>query len=155
MKHAFTLIELLVAVAIVAILAAIAVPNLLEAQMRSKVSRVRADLRTVRTALEAYAVDSGTYPINASGFGFTGDLVGLLQPVAYLSSLPTDPFSLPAFYFYQSASRISPASAERFGEYVLASTGPDGHLQTTLSATIEYDPTNGTASGGDIVVQHR
>jgi len=66
MKHrrltAFTLIELLIVVAIIAILAAIAVPNFLEAQVRSKVSRVRSDLRTNVTALEAYRVDNQAYP---------------------------------------------------------------------------------------------
>jgi len=59
---AFTLIELLIVVAIIAILAAIAVPNFLEAQTRSKVSRVLNDLRTMRTAVESYSVDSVKYP---------------------------------------------------------------------------------------------
>lgn len=58
----FTLIELLIVVAIIAILAAIAVPNFLEAQVRSKVSRARADLRSLATAVEAYAVDNNKYP---------------------------------------------------------------------------------------------
>ncbi|HUT24281.1 MAG TPA: prepilin-type N-terminal cleavage/methylation domain-containing protein, partial [Sumerlaeia bacterium] len=53
----FTLIELLIVVAIIAILAAIAVPNFLEAQVRSMVSRVRADLRSLATAQEAYFTD--------------------------------------------------------------------------------------------------
>jgi prepilin-type N-terminal cleavage/methylation domain-containing protein len=58
----FTLIELLIVVAIIAILAAIAVPNFLEAQTRAKVARVRADLRTLATGLEAYRVDQNEYP---------------------------------------------------------------------------------------------
>ena len=60
-RKAFTLIELLIVVAIIAILAAIAVPNFLEAQVRAKVSRVKNDMRTGATGLEAYAVDYGKY----------------------------------------------------------------------------------------------
>ena len=59
--RAFTLIELLIVVAIIAILAAIAVPNFLEAQTRSKVSRSKADIRTQAIAMEAYFVDHNSY----------------------------------------------------------------------------------------------
>jgi prepilin-type N-terminal cleavage/methylation domain-containing protein len=62
MKKAFTLIELLIVVAIIAILAAIAVPNFLEAQVRAKVSRCQNDMRALTTGLEAYAVDYNAYP---------------------------------------------------------------------------------------------
>lgn len=62
MKKAFTLIELLIVVAIIAILAAIAVPNFLEAQTRAKVSRVASDQRTYATALETYMIDNSAYP---------------------------------------------------------------------------------------------
>ena len=61
----FTLIELLIVVAIIAILAAIAVPNFLEAQTRSKVSRVRSDQRSMATAIETYYVDNNEYPAMA------------------------------------------------------------------------------------------
>ncbi|MDX2176343.1 MAG: prepilin-type N-terminal cleavage/methylation domain-containing protein [Candidatus Sumerlaeia bacterium] len=60
--RAFTLVELLIVVAIIAILAAIAVPNFLEAQVRAKVSRARSDQRALATALEAYRVDNAAYP---------------------------------------------------------------------------------------------
>ncbi|MCC7392798.1 prepilin-type N-terminal cleavage/methylation domain-containing protein [Candidatus Sumerlaeota bacterium] len=65
-KSGFTLIELLIVVAIIAILAAIAVPNFLEAQTRAKVTRAKADHRTIATALESYFVDNNKYPPQAS-----------------------------------------------------------------------------------------
>ena len=66
-SRGFTLIELLIVVAIIAILAAIAVPNFLEAQTRSKVSRVMADHRSIATGLEAYYIDNNQYPCCQEG----------------------------------------------------------------------------------------
>lgn len=79
-------------VAIIAILAAIAVPNFLEAQVRAKTARVKSDLRSLSTAVEAYVVDANHYPP-----GCPGDLVKNLSrittPVAYLTSVAmSDPF---------------------------------------------------------------
>ncbi|HUT23537.1 MAG TPA: prepilin-type N-terminal cleavage/methylation domain-containing protein [Sumerlaeia bacterium] len=54
---ALTLIELLIVVAMIAVLAAIAVPNFLEAQVRSKVSRVQNGQRAIATAMESRFVD--------------------------------------------------------------------------------------------------
>lgn len=88
----FTLIELLIVVAIIAILAAIAVPNFLEAQVRAKVSRAKTDLRTIATGLEAYGVDSNHYPPNDGAYNVTP--IQLSTPVAYLStSILFDPFT--------------------------------------------------------------
>ena len=58
---AFTLIELLIVVAIITILAAIAVPNFLEAQTRSKVSRLMTDIRSIVVAMETYRVDNNRH----------------------------------------------------------------------------------------------
>ena len=60
--RSFTLIELLLVVLILAILALIAIPNLREAQTRSRTARVKADHGSLRTALEAYAVEHNAYP---------------------------------------------------------------------------------------------
>ena len=100
----FTLVELLIVVAIIAILAAIAVPNFLAAQVRSKVARARGDMRTVATAVEAYAVDHGTPPWapdsarDTDGYGHLRSFAFLTvpdcvtTPVAYLTAHLTDPF---------------------------------------------------------------
>lgn len=113
-NRAFTLIELLIVVGIIAILAMVALPNMLEAQMRAKVSRIKSDLRTVVTALDSYRVDSNAYPTyhyvdnSRSNTGMSFHVGGtitdvgqsppfagpnpLTSPVAYLSKFPTDLF---------------------------------------------------------------
>ena len=75
-KRGFTLIELLIVVAIIAILAAIAVPNFLEAQTRSKVSRVKSDLRTLNTAFQAYFVDHLFIPVDGDSGAQSYDYQG-------------------------------------------------------------------------------
>ena len=98
----FTLIELLIVVAIIAILAAIAVPNFLEAQTRSKVSRVKSDMRTAATAIESYKVDYNKYPFD--GYTYDGSIPNkeyrywylpndLSTPISYLTTVRlVDPF---------------------------------------------------------------
>jgi type II secretion system protein G len=99
----FTLIELLIVVGIIAILAAIAIPNLLAAQTRAKVSRAKADLRTIANSMEAYAVDqngyppdfdSGIYPGYPFAVGEYNTYRLLTTPVAYIATAPVDPFSV-------------------------------------------------------------
>lgn len=58
----FTLIELLIVVAIIGIIAAIAIPNLLNAIDRGKQKRTMADLRSMGTAIEQYSIDNNFYP---------------------------------------------------------------------------------------------
>ena len=73
-KQAFTLIELIIVVAIIAILAAIAIPNFLEAQTRAKVARVQSDMRTIGMALETYRVDTNLYVFPSYGHSTNGGI---------------------------------------------------------------------------------
>lgn len=87
----FTLIELLIVVAIIGILAAIAVPNFLNAQTRAKVSRAVSDIRNLDLAIRSYMMDNNFYPVRS---GWMDErYIPLTTPISYMGSVPLDPFN--------------------------------------------------------------
>ncbi len=87
-RKGFTLIELLIVVAIIGILAAIAVPNFLNAQMRAKLSQVESNMKALRTATMAYFTDHSKYPLHDHVYNCRG----LTTPVSYIAQIPFDIF---------------------------------------------------------------
>ncbi len=93
--HGFTLIELLIVVAIIGILAAIAVPNFLNAQIRAKVAKTEGEMKSFVTACAMYRLDHGRYFPHA---GFPGvshepwQNKYLTTPLAYFGTQPRDLF---------------------------------------------------------------
>jgi len=85
----FTLIELLIVVAIIGILAAIAVPNFLNAQVRAKVSKTEAEMRNFVTAQEMYRLDNNSYPPHHHT---PWQNKYLTTPISYVASMPKDIF---------------------------------------------------------------
>lgn len=166
-NRSLTLVELLVVVAIIGLLASIAIPNFLLAQIRARVARVKADLRVLGNTLEQYRVDYPGYPEsifaqvdeNKVRLGIFASLPTLTTPVSYLTALPQDPF-LGGNYQYFSV-KIDPGGQspfqQHYGDWVLFSIGPDRDINFNPFAggLVEYDPTNGTVSKGDIIRSQR
>ncbi|MCA9403939.1 MAG: prepilin-type N-terminal cleavage/methylation domain-containing protein [Candidatus Omnitrophica bacterium] len=66
-NQGFTLVEIMIVVAIIALLAAIAIPNLLRAKISANDALAQSTLRTLSTSSETYATaNNGNYPLNMS-----------------------------------------------------------------------------------------
>jgi prepilin-type N-terminal cleavage/methylation domain-containing protein len=103
----FTLIELLIVVAIIGILAAIAIPNLLNAQRRAKISRAAADTKTIVTQTQLFYNDKNLYP---SGL-VTGNTATGLRDGGYISAV-VDPFAAVAGTNYQYTLNGAPLAGQ-------------------------------------------
>lgn len=135
MKKGFTLIELLIVVAIIAILAAIAVPNFLEAQVRSKVSRVKNDQRSYATGLESYFVDNNLYPAHSrSGSGTIGGVAGPTNPNGGVAVNPTGETN------NYNAMQANPANTTlgRFYTFAMSRPGVATARAASLTTPVSY-----------------
>ncbi len=178
-KGAFTLIELLIVVAIIGILAAIAVPNFLNARVRAGIARVKGDFKAIDTALQMYKMDHNVYPPDRGGpnvgDGDDASYSHLTTPVAYLSSidlcmdfftskggrLESGQRGIRNFYDYGMVPYITESGVG----YVVVSFAPDRILNMPWATsamdamadsdgdrlTFVYESTNGLVSSGDII----
>jgi prepilin-type N-terminal cleavage/methylation domain-containing protein len=76
-RSGFTLVEIMIVVAIIALLAAIAVPNFLRARKRSQATRILEDLRIIDSAIDQYAIENNKA---------SGDTVGWTDIKAFLKN---------------------------------------------------------------------
>src|SRR5213082_2606345 len=74
-RAGFTLVEIMIVVAVIALLAAIAVPGFLRARKRSQASKILNDLRMIDGAVDQYAIETGKK---------TGDVVNVSDWTNYL-----------------------------------------------------------------------
>ncbi len=126
-QRGFTLIELLIVVAIIGIIAAIAIPNLLNAINRGRQKRSMADMRSIATAVEAYAVDNGFYPVSAA---LPATLETHISPT-YLKNMPdNDGWRRPWSVIVDSLGQ----------NYTIGSAGRDGSFATQAAGiTTDFD----------------
>lgn len=177
MKHrAFTLIELLIVVAIIGILAAIAVPNFLNARIRANVARAYSDIRALDNAYGMYQIDNTAYPYFGGNLWYTTVVYPkLTSPIAYMNSIPLDPWPMnenlswkfyhedyyPCWNIYWVRKSgdmwggYEVTKAVEQGSYMLTiSAGPDKieeiGLTTATGGLYPYHTSNGLVSRGDI-----
>ncbi|HPO07327.1 MAG TPA: prepilin-type N-terminal cleavage/methylation domain-containing protein, partial [bacterium] len=88
-RSGFTLIELLIVVAIIGILAAIAVPNFMNAQIRARVTAQISDIRNLTDAFTRYKLDNPGIPSHVDGLR---ERRPLTTPISYITVLYYDRF---------------------------------------------------------------
>lgn len=116
-QSGFTLIEIMVVVLILGLLAALVVPKIVGRTDEARVTKAKADIKAIESALNLFKIDNGFYPTTAEG------LTALVQapprakrwnPDGYLDKVPVDPWSVE--YIYHSDGR----------QIIVASMGADG-----------------------------
>ena len=105
----FTLIEVLVVVVILAILAAVVIPKVMEHPGEARVARAKADIQAVVTALNTYKLDNFTYPATEQGLeALSSKPSGAPEAPnwrkgGYLDGVPKDPWGRNYLYLHPGA----------------------------------------------------
>lgn len=128
-------------------------PKYAAAQIRSKISHAKYDMQQLGDALDKYKSDRNNYPLPNAGYTLPN---ALTTPIAYLQTnrFPVDylaPYHPPLGYTTNSSRNMAIiASRGTDWEWQIHWQNPDWSAMTTEGNLIVYDPTNGTASIGDI-----
>lgn len=135
-RGGFTLIELMIVIAIIAILAAILVPNFIRARAQGQLTACKSNLKNIGTACEMYSTDwGGKYPV-------TGSFAARLTP-NYLKTIPECPAAGSDTYsgtYVTSVAYNSPG----FADYYFLACNGTFHTAVSLQANYpQYDGISG------------
>lgn len=144
-NQGFTLIELLIVVAIIGILAAIAVPNFLNAQTRAQLAQVEANFKALSTAYEMYRIDYNSYALHDTSHAQNVLNNAITTPVAYVASMPVDIFQTGAAVakFQLSANGAAELHPEPLYGNSYGNLNMDGNPNNYTNLTLRFrdDPT--------------
>lgn len=105
MKKGFTLIEMLIVICVIGILAAFLFPTFTSVQNRAKEAGVKSVMHSVQTAVEAYNMENGTYPVTTSTTLKTL-YDNYLKVAEVMNTLPKNPFTGKEYSESDSAGKI-------------------------------------------------
>ena len=120
LEPGFTLIEIMIVILILGLLATIVVQNLRGAADKARITKAKADISELKTALDRYYLDNGIYPTTDQGLQAltslptSGNIPHDYPQGGYIEKIPLDPWG--NSYFYQSDGSA----------YALKSFGADG-----------------------------
>ena len=117
----FTLIELLIVVAIIGIIAAVAIPNLMNAIDKGKQKRSMADMRQIATAVESYGIDYSKYPSSIAAWS---TLKPLLNP--FFIKNPPDVDGWSGIWDATTDATGGTYTISSLGKYGIADSRPGG-----------------------------
>lgn len=139
MPTGFTLMELLIAVSIIAILIAIGVASYTTVNKQSRDTKRKSDLEQIRSALEMYRADNGSYPGPGSGSwvqaSVSGDQTSGLTPYLVptnIAIIPTDPRSTQT-YMYEA---LNPSGGKYYGYCLSASLEAETPTTNTCTPSV-------------------
>ncbi len=106
-RSGFTLIEVLVTATIITVLTAIGVVSYTNINKRSRDTKRRSDMEQIRSALEMYRADNGSYSNTGGGSWTNASNLSLSLVSSYMSAIPNDPKSATQTYRYQATNLVS------------------------------------------------